>query len=168
MLKFGILVVIYQKGGSLLVREDWKLKELGVGFLLAPDVVLVDEPITHFEAVWGNILTVRVILDGLKLRITNVHAPHEDYAESTKQKFYSNLKKCRNEVDEYKSGQKILLGDFNAEIGYSEVEEYEGVCGIRAFDCLNIQVKMECTCWIISDTERYSYWILILLDPTQT
>lgn len=122
MLKFDIL-------------EGWKfvgtgrLKTKGVGFLLAPDVVLVDEPITHFEAVWGNILTVRVILDGLKLRITNVYAPHEDYAESTKQKFYSNLKKSRNEVDEYKSGQKILLGDFNAEIGYSEVEEYEGVCG---------------------------------------
>ena len=33
------------------------------------------------------------------MKLTNVYAPHEGYAESTKQKFHSNMKQCQNEMN---------------------------------------------------------------------
>ena len=80
----------------------------GVGFILGPDVELV-ECVEHAETVWGRIFSIRVVVGGLRLKLTNVYAPHEGYAESTKQKFYSNMKKCQVEMDKFKTGQKFYL-----------------------------------------------------------
>ena len=115
--------------------KDWRFvgtgnskKVGGVGFLLGPDVELI-EYVEHAENVWGRIFSIRVILRGLRLKITNVYAPHEGYATSTKQTFYSRMKKCLAEMDKFQTGQEILLGDFNAEVGFSDTEDYDEVCG---------------------------------------
>ena len=100
----------------------------GVGFILGPGVELV-EVVEHDESCWGRIFSVRIIVEGLRLKLTNVYAPHEGYADSTKQKFYSKMKKCQVEMDKFQTGQKILLGDFNAVVGGLDAEDYDQVVG---------------------------------------
>ena len=100
----------------------------GVGFILGPDVELV-ECVEHAEDCWGRIFSIRVVIGGLRLKLTNVYAPHEGYAESTKQKFYSNMKKCQNEMNKFQTGQKILMGDFNAVIGNLDIDDFDEVVG---------------------------------------
>ena len=79
--------------------------------------------------VWGRIFSIRIVLRGLRLKLTNVYAPHEGYAVSTKQTFYSRMKKCQLEMDKFQTGETIMLGDFNAEVGYSDTEDYGEICG---------------------------------------
>ena len=115
--------------------DDWRFvgtgtsKNIGgVGFILGPDVELV-EYVEHKEDCWGRIFSIRVVLYGMRLKLTNVYAPHEGYADSTKQNFYSKLKRCLKEMDSFKTGQQIVLGDFNAEIGFLDTEDYDEVVG---------------------------------------
>ena len=70
----------------------------GEGFILAPNVVL-EETIEHAQKVWGIILSIKIRMCGLKLRMTNVYAPHEDYSETYNDNFYQTMKTCALELD---------------------------------------------------------------------
>ena len=86
----------------------------GVGIALSPDVKLIDiENILE-----GRILLARVVLHGIKISAFCAYAPTEQYAESTKEIFFSTLQKAIQKVKKEQPCFKILIGaDMNATIG---------------------------------------------------
>ena len=79
--------------GWQLVWSGYKRKlEAGVAFILAPHVTLVDKYF-HYDA---RILSVRVIIHGLCLTLTCGYAPTNCSTESSKTKFYRELRKAND------------------------------------------------------------------------
>ena len=87
--------------------------EAGVAFILAPHVNLVD---SHFHLL-GRIMSIRIIIHGMCLAITNAYAPTEMASASSKTIFYRELQKALSELKTFSKFKTILLGDFNATIG---------------------------------------------------
>ena len=120
--------------GSLL--KGWrfigtgKLKsKCGVGFIVSPEVNVIE---THDHAdfdCWGRIISIRAEIFGLRLKVVNCYAPHLGYVEATKDNFYVKLRKCMNELDSFKRGQFVGLGDFNAVIGSQDSNMYGSSVG---------------------------------------
>ena len=66
----------------------------------------------------------------LKLRMTNVYDPHEDYSETYNDNFYQTMKTCALELDvKCKGYQSVWLGDFNAVIGKDDSDSYGSTAG---------------------------------------
>ena len=82
--------------GWTFVNSGLKVKaSAGVGIALAPNVKLEDVE----NILDGRILLIRIILHGIKLSAICAYAPTEEYAESTKQTFFSTLRKAVNPVN---------------------------------------------------------------------
>ena len=66
----------------------------------------------------GRIILICVILHGIKLSVICAYAPTEEYAESTKQTFFSKLRNTITTVKQKHPTYKIIIGaDMNATIG---------------------------------------------------
>ena len=86
----------------------------GVGIALSPDVKLVDID----NILEGRILSVRIVLHGIKISAFCAYAPTELYADSTKELFFNTLQKAIQKVKKEHPGYKVLIGaDMNATIG---------------------------------------------------
>ena len=87
----------------------------GVGIVLSPDVKLIDINDTILD---GRILLVRVVLHGVKISAFSAYAPTEEYAESTKDKFFNTLNSVVQKTKKEHPSFKVLIGaDMNATIG---------------------------------------------------
>ena len=101
--------------GWTFINSGLKCKaSAGVGIALSPDVKLIDiENILE-----GRILLARVVLHGIKISAFCAYAPTEQYADSTKEIFFSTLQKAIQKVKKEHPCFKILIGaDMNATIG---------------------------------------------------
>ena len=100
--------------GWQLVWSGFKIKaEAGVALLLAPHINLVDHQI-HQEA---RILTAYINIKGMRVSLINTYFPAEMAEDSSKDRFYCNLRKSLKETNSNKSFKPILLGDLNSTIG---------------------------------------------------
>ena len=87
--------------------------QAGVAFVIAPHVNLIE---TLFQ-MSGRIISICVVVKGLRLSLINGYAPHNEHSESSKTLFYRELRKSRKEILKYTKFKPVLLGDFNATIG---------------------------------------------------
>ena len=60
--------------------------EAGIGFILSPQVE-IHEIVEPSESCRGRLLAVRLTVAGLRLKVVNCYAPHEGYADSSKDSF---------------------------------------------------------------------------------
>ena len=97
------------------INSGMKMKACaGVGIALSPNVKVVDVE----NILEGRILLVRLILCGIKISAFCAYSPTEEYAESTKQLFFSTLQKSIQTTKTKYPGFKVLIGaDMNATIG---------------------------------------------------
>eukprot|EP00111_Clytia_hemisphaerica_P013980 TCONS_00041141-protein len=107
------------KTGSALISNEnikyevywsgYSLKRIhGVGIAVKVDKDILVEEILNINA---RIIIADVNVKGCSLRIINCYAPTEDATESSKNLFYSTLKK---QMKVEKCRKVICLGDFNA------------------------------------------------------
>ena len=101
--------------GWTFVNSGLKVKaSAGVGIALSPNVKLEDVK----NILDGRIILIRIILHGIKLSAICAYATAEEYAESTKQIFFSTLRKTITNVKQQHPTYKIIIGaDMNATIG---------------------------------------------------
>ena len=87
----------------------------GVGIVLSPEVKLID---IDDKILDGRILLVRIILHGIKISAFCAYAPTEEYADSSKDRFFNTLNKAIQKVKREHPSFKVLVGaDMNATIG---------------------------------------------------
>jgi len=115
----GLQEVRRIKTGSALISNEGNKYEIywsghslkrihGVGIVLKVDKNILVEEIVYVNA---RIIIADINVKGCSLRIINCYAPTEDDSESSKNSFYSTLKKQFNVGNPRKV---ICLGDFNA------------------------------------------------------
>ena len=133
--RMGIAVLALQETKRTRANlEDWKfagkslrnwryigtgkkrLPEEGVGFLIYSPSVEVHEIIEPSESCRGRLLAVRLSISGLRLKLVNCYAPHEGYADSSKDAFFARLHQLTNSLDKHSRFKQVLLGDMNAVI----------------------------------------------------
>ena len=127
-LKIDILALqeVRREGQELLEFDDGELEgwrivwsgfkrkgHAGVAFVLSPEVELID----HMSHLDGRIMSILVVVKGMKLRVTNVYAPTNEASDSIKDNFYAELRKTEKEITKTPKYKSVLLGDFNATIG---------------------------------------------------
>ena len=100
----------------------------GIGFILSPEVDLV-EAHRHEKPAWGRILSIRVKLRGVRLKVTTVYAPHNGYSDLEKTAFYRTLEQVATTMDKYPKFKAVQLGDFNAVVGSDASLQWGPVCG---------------------------------------
>ena len=101
------------KGWQFVWGGHKRKKEHGVGILLAPHIQIQLYDI-HLQA---RILSLRVIVRGVRIAILNVYAPTDaKKSNATKQAFYAALSKTKAELVSQPKYKLIVLGDFNATI----------------------------------------------------
>ena len=100
----------------------------GVGFLLTPHVTLA-ETHRHSQAAFGRVMSIRIHVHGLRLRVTNVYAPHNEHSQNSKDQFYRTLETCLTDMDTFKKFKSVVLGDFNAIVGSDAAHRLGSSCG---------------------------------------
>ena len=85
----------------------------GVGIALAPDVKLIDIE----NIIEGRILLARIVLHGIKITAVCAYAPPEQYADSTKETFFSTMQKAILKVKKEHPCYKVLIGEDKVLIG---------------------------------------------------
>ena len=99
----------------------------GVGFVIAPGVEVV-ETHQHAQPAWGRILSVRVEIKGIRMKITTSYAPHNGHTAASKDTFYSQLEKATNELDKFPKFKALHLGDYNAVVSEDAEHRWGPVC----------------------------------------
>jgi len=88
------------------------MHEFGTGFIVD---TAFDHNIIGFVPINKYMCTLRLRTKMHKITLLNVHAPTETKEEGVKDEFYSELERVYNSIPT--SDIKIVLGDFNAQIG---------------------------------------------------
>lgn len=110
-------------------KSDGK-HEFGTGFIVNK---MIDHTIIGFVPVSQYISTLRFKMKTRKVTMLNVHAPTESRDEDVKDAFYHQLESVYNSIPN--SDLKIVLGDFNAQIGREEC--YKEVVGVHSLHSLS-------------------------------
>ena len=87
--------------------------EAGVGFILAPHVKVIN----IINNMPGRIISIQIVVNCLRLNVTNVYSPTNVASGSSKDLFYRELYKTEIECNKSSKFKSIVLGDFNATIG---------------------------------------------------
>ena len=86
----------------------------GMTVVFAPHLNFIDVE-HHLD---GRIMSVPVTLNSIMLNAFSCHAPHEEYATSSKEAFHNSLQKAISDVKKsHPSFKLVICGDFNATIG---------------------------------------------------
>lgn len=86
--------------------------EFGTGFIVDKSI---DHVIIGFVPINKYMCTLRLKTKKFKVSLLNVHAPTETKEDATKDEFYAEIEQILNQMPS--TDVKILLGDFNAQIG---------------------------------------------------
>ena len=108
-------ILFNELNGWTFINSGWKCKaSAGVGIALSSDVKLIDIG----NILEGRILLACVVLHGIKISAFCAYSSTEQYADSTKEIFFSTLQKAIQKVKKEHPCFKILIGaDLNATIG---------------------------------------------------
>lgn len=109
-----------------------KTAKHGVGIVTAPHVDIKDVA-HHLD---GRIMSLRVVIHGVKVTVVCCYGPTEEYAVSTKEAFYNTLQKTISSLKAQNPSYKLFLGgDFNASIGHDAVPANWACLGNNNDDC---------------------------------
>lgn len=96
--------------------------EFGTGFFVDKSI---DHTVIDFVPINKYMCTLRLRTEKFKVTLLNVHAPTEAKEDEVKEAFYEELERALNSIPT--TDMKIVLGDFNAQIGREQC--YNGVNG---------------------------------------
>ena len=99
--------------------------EFGTGFIVDKSI---DHAVISFEPVNKYMCTLRLRTDKFKVSILNVHAPTEAKEDEIKEQFYESVERTFSSLPT--TDVRIILGDFNAQIGREEC--YSTVAGMHS------------------------------------
>lgn len=101
------------------------IHEFGTGFIVDK---AFDHNVIGFVPINKYMCTLRLRMKMHKITLLNIHAPTETKEEGVKDDFYSELERVYNSIPS--SDIKIVLGDFNAQIGNEQC--FKDVAGIHS------------------------------------
>ena len=102
----------------------------GTGFFVDK---LVDHLVIGFVPINKYMCTLRIKTNKQKISLLNVHAPTELKEDDVKEAFYSELERVYDSLPS--SDVKIILGDFNAQIGKEQC--FQSVAGLHSLHSAN-------------------------------
>ena len=104
-------------------REDGQ-KRQGVGIAMSP---LAARSLVSTEAISEGVMLAHFQLRGRKLSVICAYAPTNDYPDSEKDTFYSEVQEA---LDRSSSRDLLLMGgDFNAQVGAEDPHSWQGSLG---------------------------------------
>lgn len=103
--------------------EDGKSHQHGVGILMSPKM---QHSLLAWNPINERIITARITLNGNQITIIQCYAPTDIAELSEKESFYEILSSLLNKTN--KTDIIILMGDFNAKVGYI-TENFEDIMG---------------------------------------
>jgi hypothetical protein len=99
----------------------------GVGILVRQGVV--NESVEHVNRFSARIMSIQGRFHGEDLMIFSIYAPDASYEVQDTELFYKQLSQCTREGGKIQNGRFkgkiVILGDFNAQVGITEVEHGE-------------------------------------------
>lgn len=103
-------------GGTLLYGDCGDTHEFGTGFYVNDALLGCTK---NFKSVNRRLSVITIEAQWFNITLFNVHAPCEYDDDDTKEEFYSELEAEYNAIPD--SNVKIVLGDFNAQIGQEDI-----------------------------------------------
>jgi hypothetical protein len=119
----GVQEVRWEKGGPERT-EDYTFfygqgngdHQLGTGFFVHKRIV---SAVRRVEFISDRMSYTNLISRWCNIVVLNVHAPCEDKGDDVKDRFYEELGRVFDQFPMY--DMKILLGDFNAKVGWENI-----------------------------------------------
>ena len=106
-------------GYTLFWSGEEHLKRNGVALIISENI---KRKILEVTPVSGRILKISILIDGKAMEIIQIYAPQSGCEEEEKAQFFKMLE------DTLHSSNIIMLGDFNAQVGYNRLG-YEDILG---------------------------------------
>ena len=111
------------EGNTFIYSGQAEHHSRGVGLIINREA---ENALIGWKPVNYRIITARFLSRHVKTTIIQVYAPVEDAEEETKNAFYEQLQDVLNDIP--RSDLKILMGDFNAQLG-KQRSGFEDVIG---------------------------------------